>query len=282
MSKVVTSVSHLQMELNHKKVGAVFTMGALHEGHGRLMEVCRELIGADSLLVVTIFVNPAQFNDPNDLAKYPRSLEKDISLCESHGVDIVFAPTVDEIYPKDFPVKQISPGVIANILEGESRPGHFAGVATVVKRLLDITQPTITCFGEKDFQQLAVVKQMVKEQSLAVEVIGVETVRETDGLAMSSRNSRLSKAERLIAPRLYVALQLVASELLLGKSIEQSIMKAKDWLKTFSAIDLDYLTVLKSDLSNPAPGLARILIAARIGDVRLIDNLECELGVDNV
>ncbi len=282
MSKVVTSVSQLKMELNHKKVGAVFTMGALHEGHGRLMEVCRELIGADALLVVTIFVNPAQFNDPNDLAKYPRSLEKDISLCESHGVDIVFAPTVDEIYPKDFPVKQISPGVIANILEGESRPGHFAGVATVVKRLLDITQPTVTCFGEKDFQQLAVVKQMVKEQSLAVEVIGVETVRETDGLAMSSRNSRLSKAERLIAPRLYEALQLVASELLLGKSIEQSIMNAKDWLKIFPAIDLDYLTVLKSDLSNPAPGLARILIAARIGDVRLIDNLECELGVDNV
>jgi pantoate--beta-alanine ligase len=282
VSKVVTSVSQLKMELNHKKVGAVFTMGALHEGHGRLMEVCRELIGADALLVVTIFVNPAQFNDPNDLAKYPRSLEKDISLCESHGVDIVFAPTVDEIYPKDFPVKQISPGVIANILEGESRPGHFAGVATVVKRLLDITQPTVTCFGEKDFQQLAVVKQMVKEQSLAVEVIGVETVRETDGLAMSSRNSRLSKAERLIAPRLYEALQLVASELLLGKSIEQSIMNAKDWLKIFPAIDLDYLTVLKSDLSNPAPGLARILIAARIGDVRLIDNLECELGVDNV
>ena len=282
MSKVVTSVSQLKMELNHKKVGAVFTMGALHEGHGRLMEVCRESIGADALLVVTIFVNPSQFNDPNDLAKYPRSLEKDISLCESHGVDIVFAPTVDEIYPKDIPVKQISPGVIANILEGESRPGHFAGVATVVKRLLDITQPTITCFGEKDFQQLAVVKHMVKEQSLAVEVIGVETVRETDGLAMSSRNSRLSKAERLIAPRLYEVLQLVASELLLGKSIEQSILKAKEWLKTFPAIDLDYLTVLKSDLSNPAPGLARILIAARIGDVRLIDNLECELGVDNV
>jgi len=282
VSKVVTSVSQLKMELNHKKVGAVFTMGALHEGHGRLMEVCRESIGADALLVVTIFVNPSQFNDPNDLAKYPRSLEKDISLCESHGVDIVFAPTVDEIYPKDIPVKQISPGVIANILEGESRPGHFAGVATVVKRLLDITQPTITCFGEKDFQQLAVVKHMVKEQSLAVEVIGVETVRETDGLAMSSRNSRLSKAERLIAPRLYEVLQLVASELLLGKSIEQSILKAKEWLKTFPAIDLDYLTVLKSDLSNPAPGLARILIAARIGDVRLIDNLECELGVDNV
>lgn len=282
MSKVITSVSQLQMDLNHKKVGAVFTMGALHQGHGRLMEVCRELIGADALLVVTIFVNPSQFNDPNDLAKYPRSLEKDISLCESHGVDIVFAPTVDEIYPTDFPVKQISPGAIANILEGESRPGHFAGVATVVKRLLDITHPTITCFGEKDFQQLAVVKQMVKEQLVAVEVIGVETVREIDGLAMSSRNSRLSIEDRAIAPRLHEAMQLVESELLLGKSIEQCILKAKEWLKTFPAIDLDYLTVLKSDLSNPEPGLARILIAARIGDVRLIDNLECQLGVDNV
>ena len=282
MTKVIETVSQLQHETANKKVGAVFTMGALHQGHAALMQKCRETIGKEGVLVVTVFVNPTQFNDPKDLAKYPRDLASDVNLCSENSVDIVFAPEVSEIYPADSSVKEVNPGTIAEILEGASRPGHFKGVATVVNRLLEITKPAVTCFGEKDFQQLAVVKQMVEELGIPVQVIGVPTVREKDGLAMSSRNQRLDSKAREISANLFQALNRVKKNLQSGMKVSQGIQEVEDWLKTIPEIHLDYLTVLSPDLQKPDPGLARVLIAAKIGDVRLIDNIECELGESNV
>lgn len=282
MTQVITTVEQLQKALHDKKVGAVFTMGALHQGHVALINKCREIIGKDATVVVTIFVNPTQFNNAKDLEKYPKNLEFDLELCSANHVDIVFAPSVEEIYPKDATIKQVSPGKLADILEGQSRPGHFAGVATVVNRLLEITKPEITCFGEKDFQQLAVVKQMVDELRIPVQVVAVPTVRESDGLAMSSRNQRLDEAQRVISAQLFVALNRVKNHLKSGMKISESVHEVQDWLKQFPEIELDYLKVVGKDLLQVGPGLARVLIAAKIGDVRLIDNIECELGESNV
>ncbi|MEN9693557.1 MAG: hypothetical protein RLZZ330_1201 [Actinomycetota bacterium] len=286
MTKVFTSVKELQTLLaskkDSKKVGTVFTMGALHDGHASLMQECRKEIGNDGILVVTVFVNPTQFNDPKDLEKYPRTLDADVALCTQNGVDVLFAPTADEIYPDDLKIEQITPGPIAGILEGASRPGHFAGVATVVYRLIEITKPDVTCFGQKDYQQLVVVGQLIKSQKLNVKLVGVSTVREKSGLAMSSRNQRLSIEQRVIATKLFEAMNMVKTELLNGHSISDAKTVAISYLDENPEIELDYLEVLSAELSKPEPGLARILIAARIGDVRLIDNLECEIGVENV
>ncbi len=282
MTQVITKVSDLKSILASKKVGTVFTMGSLHAGHIQLIKKCRELIGDDSLLVVTIFVNPKQFNDQNDYAKYPKDLNSDIEICKQNLVDIVFAPEVSEIYPPNKEVTAIDPGKIADLLEGASRPGHFAGMATVVNRLLEITKPEITCFGEKDFQQLAIVKHMVSKLNIQTKVIGVPTVRETDGLALSSRNVRLTSKDREVAPKLFEAMNLVKAKLAEKNSVDFSIDFAKQWLAQFPEIELDYLVVKNSQLANPTPGLARVLIAAKIGDVRLIDNMECELVAQNV
>ena len=282
MTTVINTVNELQAFLSGKKVGAVFTMGALHDGHASLMQECRRQIGTDGVLVVTVFVNPTQFNDPKDLDKYPRTLESDVELCNKNRVDVVFAPSVDEIYPKDSTVKQIEPGAISEILEGASRPSHFSGVATVVNRLFEITNPEVTCFGQKDYQQLVVINQLIENQKLEVKLVGVPTVREPGGLAMSSRNQRLTPEQRQIAANLFKALQLVKAELTSGKTISQAKAIASAFLNSTPEIHLDYLEVLSADLTKPMAGLARILIAAKIGDVRLIDNLECELGVANV
>ena len=282
MTIIISTVSELESHLVGKKIGAVFTMGALHEGHASLMQECRNQIGNDGLVVVSIFVNPTQFNDPNDLTKYPRTLETDFELCEQNGVDIVFAPSVEEIYPEDLEIKQINPGAIGSILEGASRPGHFVGVATVVNRLLEITKPDVTCFGQKDYQQLVVVGQLIKNQNLKIKLIDVPTVRESSGLAMSSRNQRLSPEQKVLAGKLYEAMYLVRTELHNGLSIADAKTKAIALLDQTPEIQLDYLEVLSAELSKPEPGLARILIAAKIGDVRLIDNLECEIGSANV
>jgi pantoate--beta-alanine ligase len=282
MTRIIKTVTELQSSLAGKRVGAVFTMGALHQGHAQLIKQCRDTVGKDAIVVVTIFVNPTQFENNEDLEKYPRDLASDVEICEQNSADFVFAPTVDEIYPPQTLVKKIEPGEIANILEGASRPGHFSGVATVVNRLLEIIKPSVTCFGEKDYQQLTIVRQIVKELSIPVEVIGVETVRESDGLAKSSRNRRLSEEERALAPHLYEAVNRVKAQLLQNLPIEKAISSTVEWLADFPEIELDYLTVLSPSLGKPVPGLARVLVAARIGDVRLIDNIECELAVANV
>lgn len=269
--KIVHTVDELN-QLPAENRGAVFTMGALHEGHVALMRRCREEIGDTGLLIVTIFVNPTQFNDPKDLERYPRNLDADIAVCEAAGVDVVFAPSVEEMYPGE--VTSQSAGALGTILEGKSRPGHFDAVATVVYRLLEITKPQVTCFGEKDFQQLAVVRTLVRQTQLPVNVIGVETVRESDGLAKSSRNQLLTSDERAIASLFPQALFAIRDLLAQGVESAQAIAEGSSALHAHELIAVDYIVVMANDLSTPAnTGDARLLAALKIGNVRLIDNM---------
>lgn len=279
MTRVVTTVAELKALSHETTRGAVLTMGALHQGHAQLMRRTRELIGADGLLVVTVFVNPTQFNDPNDLAKYPRTLEADVALCESVGVDVVFAPTVDEMYPAGVELPQFFAGAVGEILEGASRPGHFDAVATVVHRLLSITDADVTCFGEKDYQQLAAVRAMVEQSSLDVQVVGVATVRDSDGLALSSRNVRLTAEERSIATLIPQALFELARVAESTGDVEAAVAAGKAILAKSEFIELDYLVVTSVDLAPaPAAGPARALVAVKLGDVRLIDNVPVNIG----
>lgn len=277
--KLIETVAELSALASTGMRGAVFTMGALHEGHASLIRRCREEIGVDGQLVVTIFVNPTQFGDPRDLELYPRTLDQDLEVCRASGADIVFVPTVAEMYPADSPVSNLSAGEIGTILEGESRPGHFDAVATVVHRLMEITKPQVTCFGEKDFQQLVVVQQMVSAQGIGCRVVPVPTVREADGLAMSSRNVRLSIAGRKSAAVLFSAMHVVQQEFAQGHPLESAVNVAKALLAEDPAISLDYLVVRDEQLNTVPMDLRstsvplRVLIAAYVDGVRLIDNL---------
>lgn len=277
--RIITTVAEMRSLPRTTKRGAVFTMGALHAGHVELMRACRELIGKDGLLIVSVFVNPTQFNDPADLEKYPRTLDADAAMCEAAGVDVLFAPTVAEMYPADEELPQFSAGALGDILEGVSRPKHFDAVATVVHRLLDISRPDVTCFGEKDYQQLAVVRQMVAESGLAIDVVGVATVRDVGGLALSSRNVRLSATEREIAQAVPRALFEVAAVAESTGDVERAIAAGRAVIAQQPAIDLDYLVVTDVQLgAAPAMGPARALIAVQLGSVRLIDNVPVNIG----
>lgn len=277
--RVITTVDEVQALPHSTRRGAVFTMGALHRGHAQLMHVCRELIGPDGLLIVSVFLNPTQFGNPKDLERYPRTLDTDIALCESAGVDVVFAPSVEEMYPPNTPLPQFSAGALGAILEGRSRPGHFDAVATVVHRLLKITQPDVTCFGEKDYQQVAVVRQMVNAAGLDVQVVGVPTVRDADGLALSSRNVHLSPDARRIAGVIPRALREVADVVSTTGDVSAALAAGAAVLATEEALDLDYLVITDVDL-GPAPesGPARALLAANVAGVRLIDNVPVTIG----
>ena len=201
--RVVHTIAELRSVLAQcrRPVGFVPTMGALHAGHGRLMDEARCESGC---VAVSIFVNPIQFNQSEDYQRYPRTVETDLAFCEARGVDVVFAPPQEEMYPRP-QVTFVEVGRVTDHMEGRFRPGHFRGVATVVMKLLQIVQPDRAYFGEKDAQQLAVVRRLVKDLNVPVEIVGVPTVREPDGLALSSRNRLLSADERRIAPRLYEA-----------------------------------------------------------------------------
>ena len=244
-------------------VGLVPTMGALHEGHLSLVRAAKA--GADRV-IVTIFVNPRQFNSPEDLAKYPRTEEADAALLAPLGVDAVFVPQPDEVYPPGFATEVTVAGV-ALPLEGALRPGHFAGVATVVTKLFGMTQADRAWFGEKDWQQLQVIRRMVTDLNLAVEVIGAPTLRDPDGLAMSSRNQRLSPAERAVAP----ALALWMRRMVAGASAAE----AEAGLLAAGFDRVEYLAFHDAEsLGAPQPGRPRRLLAAAwLGDVRLIDNI---------
>jgi pantoate--beta-alanine ligase len=178
-----------------RRVALVPTMGALHEGHASLMRTARERV-ADGRVVVSIFVNPLQFGAGEDLDRYPRTLEDDLRICEREGVDIVFAPSVDEVYPGGEPQVSVEPGPLGRVLEGKTRPGHFRGVLTVVAKLLGLVRPDVAVFGQKDYQQLALILRMALDLNLDVDVVGAETVREYDGLALSSRNRYLDDEQR--------------------------------------------------------------------------------------
>ena len=263
-----------------QRIGFVPTMGALHEGHASLLRVARRQAG-DGPVVVSIFVNPLQFGAGEDLDRYPRTLEEDLKLCEREGVDIVFAPSDEEVYPGGEPQVAIEPGPLATILEGKTRPGHFRGVLTVVAKLLGLVRPDVAVFGQKDYQQLALVRRMVLDLNMAVEVVGAETEREPDGLALSSRNRYLDDEQRREAASLSRTLHAAREVARYGPDVALDAARAE--LRATKGVDLDYLVLTAPDLTDlpddVVPGTeARILIAARVGSTRLIDNLPITLG----
>ena len=255
-------------------VAVVFTMGALHEGHQALLHAGR---AANASLLTTIFVNPRQFGPTEDLSRYPRPFDDDLARCEKAGVDVVWAPPATEVYRNGEPQVTVEPGQLANELEGASRPGHFAGVLTVVAKLLHLTRPDRTYFGEKDFQQLTLIRRMVADLDFGVEIVAVPTVREPDGLALSSRNVYLSAAERERAVALSAALRAAARTAARGTGPDDILAAGRDVLAE-ADVDVDYFVLRGTDL-GPAPpiGPARLLVAARVGGTRLIDNMPVNL-----
>ncbi|HVX43717.1 MAG TPA: pantoate--beta-alanine ligase [Mycobacteriales bacterium] len=253
-------------------VGVVMTMGALHDGHAALIDAARKQCAT---VVVTIFVNPLQFGAGEDLDRYPRTLEADLAVCREHGADVVFTPAPDVVYPDGTPQVTVHPGQTGEILEGAIRPGHFAGVLTVVNKLLHLVPRTAAAFfGEKDYQQLVLVRRMVRDLDLGVDIVAVPTVREPDGLARSSRNRYLSTAEHERALALSRALRAGQAAQDGGSAAVLERARAE-----VHGVDLDYLELTGPEL-EPAPehGAARLLIAARVGTTRLIDNVAIDLA----
>ena len=243
--------------------GVVMTMGALHEGHVALIRAARE---ACDQVVVTIFVNPLQFNDPADLERYPRDLDADLALLEPLGVDAVFAPTVDEVYPAGTPEVTVASGRLGEILEGEYRPGHFDGMLTVVLKLLLLTRADAAFFGQKDAQQLLLVERMVADLNVPTTIHGVPTVRDADGLALSSRNRFLTTEQRGVALALPRALHAVGEVLREGRPMDEALATGRAVLDAEPRLAVDYLDLLQSD----PPVIAA---AIRVGETRLIDNV---------
>ena len=239
------------------RVAVVMTMGALHEGHAELLRVARR---AADHVIVTIFVNPLQFGAGEDLDHYPRTLEADLDVCEREGADLVFTPTREVIYPDGDPRVRISAGRLGEVLEGASRPGHFDGVLTVVCKLLHLTRPDVALFGQKDAQQLAGIRRMVRDLDLPVDVVAVPTVREPDGLALSSRNRYLSPDERVRA--LVLSRALATGDVAAGHAV----------FAAQSDVELDYLERVDSRTFDPDPAGDLLVVAARVGTTRLLDN----------
>lgn len=269
-TKVHSSLLHQQQ----KTIGFVPTMGALHKGHIALVEAARAQCDR---VVCSIFVNPVQFNNPLDLQKYPRTEEADLKMLAEAGCDVVFMPSVEEMYPEPV-TENYDFGHLDKVMEGRFRPGHFNGVWIVVKKLFEIVTPDIAFFGEKDFQQLAVIKAMVKKSALSVQIIGCPTIREANGLAMSSRNMRLSEENRSIAGNIYRI--LTEATRLSPKASPQEIT---EWvisqIDTYPEMQIEYFSLCDSETLLPIdawqPGKpARGCIAVFIGGVRLIDNVE--------
>lgn len=276
--EILTTVSETRKYLNNflelsKTIGFVPTMGALHQGH---LELVRKAKKENDIVAVSIFVNPIQFNNKEDLDKYPRTYEKDIALLESVGCDLLFYPSEKEIYPEPDSTKY-NFGNLENVMEGKHRPGHFNGVGVVVKRLFDIINPHKAYFGEKDFQQLAIIKSLVAQLNLKVEIIPCPIVREDDGLAMSSRNTRLSIEERQLAPFIYKTL-LKAKEKAKDISVKEVELWVANEFSQHKEFDLEYFEIVDSTtlqaINNWTETTAAIgCIAVFMGSVRLIDNI---------
>ncbi|EGD4804524.1 pantoate--beta-alanine ligase [Escherichia coli] len=268
-----------RLRMEGKRVALVPTMGNLHDGHMKLID---EAKARADVVVVSIFVNPMQFDRPEDLARYPRTLQEDCEKLNKRKVDLVFAPSVKEIYPNGTETHTYVdvPG-ISTMLEGASRPGHFRGVSTIVSKLFNLVQPDIACFGEKDFQQLALIRKMVADMGFDIEIVGVPTMRAKDGLALSSRNGYLTAEQRKIAPGLYKVLSSIADKLQAGeRDLDEIIAIAGQELneKGFRADDIqirDADTLLEVSENSKR---AVILVAAWLGDARLIDNKLVELA----
>lgn len=254
------------------------TMGALHEGHRSLMRRARERAAESGSVAVSIFVNPLQFGPNEDLERYPRTLAKDLEICDAEGVDLVFAPTPEVMYPVPNEVT-VSSGRMGTIVEGVFRPGHFDGVVTVVMKLFNLVRPDAAVFGAKDAQQLAVIRRMAQDLDLNVEIIGAPTVREPDGLALSSRNRYLSPAERATALALSTALHAGAA----ARTPSEAVKAAKTILEKAEMADpplqLDYLVLVDPDsfveVTEDHEGPAVLAVAGKVGSTHLIDNVPC-------
>jgi len=279
MLAVLDTIAAIRAAISERRsrgpIGLVPTMGALHAGHASLIQRARR---ESVTVVVSVFVNPLQFDRPDDLERYPRSLDTDLELCRRDGVDIVFAPGVSEMYPRPMEMA-VDVGRLADHLCGRFRPGHFQGVATVVLKLLQIVQPDVAYFGEKDAQQLAVVRRLVTDFNVPVQIAGVATVREPDGLALSSRNLRLSAEERRLAPCLYQALRRAAASVEDGATNGPEIARdAATLVPADERVRLEYLELVDPEDFQPVTKVTGAVIAAGalwVGNTRLIDNVRC-------
>ena len=277
--KLVHTVSELRQELDiqrkaGKKIGFVPTMGALHEGHASLV---RYAVAENEIVVVSVFVNPTQFNDKNDLLKYPRTLEADCELLEKEGADYVFAPSVEEIYPEP-DTRQFSYAPLDTVMEGKYRPGHFNGVCQVVSKLFMMVEPDKAYFGEKDFQQLAIIREMVKQMNFPLQIVGCPIVREEDGLALSSRNTRLSAQEREFALNISKTL-FRSKEFAASHSVEETQQFVEESIASSEGLQLEYfeivdgLTLQRIENWEDTDYVVGC-ITVFCGEVRLIDNIK--------
>ncbi len=261
------------------KRAVVMTMGALHDGHLELVRTAREM--ADEV-VVTIFVNPLQFNDPGDLERYPRTLDADCALLEPLGVDVVFAPSIDQMYPGGEPLVRVNAGPINDVFEGAFRPGHFDGVLTVVLKLLNLTRPDVALFGQKDAQQVIAIEAMCRDLSVPVEIAVVPTVRDADGLALSSRNVFLSADERTDALALTHALGESEQVLTEGGPLALALVVGRAALAAVPGVAVEYFAALDPVTAHAVAedykGDVTIAVAARVGATRLIDNVQARVG----
>ena len=257
----------------------VMTMGALHEGHLALVRAARE--SADQV-VVTVFVNPLQFDDAADLERYPRDLDADVALLDPLGVDVIYAPSVEDVYPGGRPIVTVSAGAMNDVFEGAHRPGHFDGVLTVVLKLMQLTRPDVAFFGQKDAQQVIAIRTMCRDLNVPVEIAVVPTVRDEDGLALSSRNLRLSAAQRadaLVLPRALAEAQQVLDE---GGPLSLALTVMRAAFAEVPSVVPDYIGAMDPASAQPVPddyrGDVVLAVAARVGDTRLIDNVATRVG----
>lgn len=264
---------------NKARRAVVMTMGALHAGHMELVDRARQ--EADQV-VVTIFVNPLQFGPNEDYDAYPRVLDADVALLSEHGADLVFAPAREDMYPGGDPLVRVSAGTMGTVLEGSFRPGHFDGVVTVVNKLLNLIDPDLAFFGQKDAQQLLIIQRMVHDLGHRVEIRPVPIVRQPDGLALSSRNSYLSETDRHTALTLHRALNAAQHAAARGATAPEARQAALDVFATAPQIDVDYCVVVDPHTIDNANvtfvGEALVLVAARVGTTRLIDNMRIEVA----
>ena len=280
---MTTRLVHTRQELRGAladrsgEIGVVMTMGALHDGHRELIKVARRRC---EVIVVTVFLNPLQFAPSEDLSRYPKTLEADVALSAEEDVDLVFAPSVDEVYPAGEPQVRVHAGPLGDVLEGASRPGHFDGVLTVVAKLLHLTSPDVAYFGQKDAQQLLLISRMADDLNFPVEVVAVPTVRDTDGLALSSRNMYLDEDDRRVALTLSRALRAGAAEESNGADAVRRTARAA--LDAEPGVGIDYLALVETATLAEVPegrtGPALLAVAARVGSTRLIDNIVVTLG----
>jgi pantoate--beta-alanine ligase len=277
MTQIIRTVAELRPIVRAWKaagelVGVVPTMGALHDGH---LSLARAGKRECERVITTIFVNPKQFNNPEDLKKYPRTEEADVALLSSVGVDVVFIPEPDQVYPEGF-ITTVSVGGVSEPLEGRMRPGHFDGVATVVTKLFGMTMADRGYFGQKDWQQLQVVLRLVRDLNIPIKIVGCETIREGDGLAMSSRNVRLTGAGRAVAHVLYSAITTAAEDIRAGQSDRMAIREAAEKVRAAGFDRVEYIELRDAETLMPSDDPQkprRMLAAAWLDGVRLIDNI---------